>query len=124
MKKNNLIIIGILVVFVVVVIVTLNIALKNNKYVDNTLTMENINEIEARISEGALIKVKDFEEYKLDSTRQDGNYTVYLYNVNDKYRVEVVARKELVVSIKLINKVTERYTDIMINSLEQFLVND
>ena len=124
MKKNNLIIIGILVVIVVVVIVTLNRALKNNKYVDNTLTMENINEIEARISEGDLIKVKDFEEYKLDSTRQDGNYTVYLYNVNDKYRVEVVARKELVVSIKLINKVTERYTDIMINSLEQFLVND
>lgn len=124
MKKNNIIILAILIVFVIVVIITLNFALKNRKYTDNTLTLDNLTTIESKISEGKIIKIEDFEKYKLDNTKEEGSITTYFYNVNDKYKVEVIARNELVIGIKLINKVTEVYVDIMNDSLEEFLAND
>lgn len=124
MKKNNIIILAILIVFVIVVIITLNFALKNRKYTDNTLTLDNLATIESKISEGKIIKIEDFEKYKLDNTKEEGSITTYFYNVNDKYKVEVIARNELVIGIKLINKVTEVYVDIMNDSLEEFLAND
>lgn len=124
MKKNNIIILAILVIFIIVVIITFNIALKNRKYVDNTLTIDNLTEIENKISEGKVIRITEFEEYKLDTTREEGELTIYLYNVNDKYRVEVIVREELVLSVRLINKVTEVSVDLMTQSLEEFLIND
>lgn len=124
MKKNNIIILSILIFFVIVVIITLNFALKNMKYTDNTLTLDNLTTIESKISERKIIKIKDFEKYKLDNTKEEGSITTYFYNVNDKYKVEVIARNELVIGIKLINKVTEVYVDIMNDSLEEFLAND
>jgi len=124
MKKNNIIIIAILILFVIVVFFTLSIALKNRKYIDNNLTLEYLEEIVTKISDGENIKVVDFEKFELDNTINKGDLNTYLYNINDKYRVEIIAKNDLVLSIKVINKVTEVYVDIMVDSLEIFLRND
>lgn len=124
MKKNDIIILAIFIVFIIVVIITFNVALKNRKYTDNTLTLDNLTTIESKISENKIIKIEDFEKYKLDNKKEEGSITTYFYNINDKYRVEVIARNGIVISIKLINKVTEAYVDIMVDSLEIFLIND
>ena len=124
MKKNDIIILAIFIVFIIVVIITFNVSLKNRKYTDNTLTLDNLTTIESKISENKIIKIEDFEKYKLDNKKEEGSITTYFYNINDKYRVEVIARNGIVISIKLINKVTEAYVDIMVDSLEIFLIND
>lgn len=124
MKKNNIIIVAILIIFVIVVFFTLSIALKNRKHIDNTLTLEYLEEIETKISNGDAIKMVDFEKFKLDNTLNKGNLNTYLYNINDKYRVEITAKNDIVLSIKVINKVTEVYIDMMVDSLETFLIND
>ena len=124
MKKNNIIIVAILIIFVIVVFFTLSIALKNRKHIDNTLTLEYLEEIETKISNGDVIKIVDFEKFKLDNTLNKGNLNTYLYNINDKYRVEITAKNDIVLSIKVINKVTEVYIDMMVDSLETFLIND
>ena len=124
MKKNNIIIVAILIIFVIVVFFTLSIALKNRKHIDNTLTLEYLEEVEVKISNGDVIKIVDFEKFKLDNTLNKGNLNTYLYNINDKYRVEITAKNDIVLSIKVINKVTEIYIDMMVDSLETFLIND
>lgn len=124
MKKNNIIIVAILIIFIIVVFFTLSIALKNRKHIDNTLTLEYLEEIETKISNGDVIKIVDFEKFKLDNTLNKGNLNTYLYNINDKYRVEITAKNDIVLSIKVINKVTEVYIDMMVDSLETFLIND
>lgn len=124
MKKNNIIIVAILIIFVIVVFFTLSIALKNRKHIDNTLTLEYLEEVEVKISNGDVIKIVDFEKFKLDNTLNKGNLNTYLYNINDKYRVEITAKNDIVLSIKVINKVTEVYIDMMVDSLETFLIND
>lgn len=124
MKKNNIIIVAILIIFVIVVFFTLSIALKNRKHIDNTLTLEYLEEVEVKISNGDVIKMVDFEKFKLDNTLNKGNLNTYLYNINDKYRVEITAKNDIVLSIKVINKVTEVYIDMMVDSLETFLIND
>lgn len=124
MKKNNIIIVAILIIFVIVVFFTLSIALKNRKHIDNTLTLEYLEEIETKISNDDVIKIVDFEKFKLDNTLNKGNLNTYLYNINDKYRVEITAKNDIVLSIKVINKVTEVYIDMMVDSLETFLIND
>lgn len=124
MKKNNIIIVAILIIFVIVVFFTLSIALKNRKHIDNTLTLEYLEEVEVKISNGDVIKMVDFEKFKLDNTLNKGNLNTYLYNINDKYRVEITAKNDIVLSIKVINKVTEIYIDMMVDSLETFLIND
>ena len=124
MKKNNIMIVAILIIFVIVVFFTLSIALKNRKHIDNTLTLEYLEEVEVKISNGDVIKIVDFEKFKLDNTLNKGNLNTYLYNINDKYRVEITAKNDIVLSIKVINKVTEVYIDMMVDSLETFLIND
>ena len=124
MKKNNIIILSIIIVFIIVISITLNIALKNRKYIDNTLTLEYLDTIEAKIAAGEIIKIEDFEQFKLDKTDVKGSVTTYFYNINDKYRVEIMAKNDIVNSIKVINKVTEVYIDMMVDSLEIFLIND
>ena len=124
MKKNNIIIVAILIIFVIVVFFTLSIALKNRKHIDNTLTLEYLEEVEVKISNSDVIKMVDFEKFKLDNTLNKGNLNTYLYNINDKYRVEITAKNDIVLSIKVINKVTEVYIDMMVDSLETFLIND
>ena len=124
MKKNNIIIVAILIIFIIVVFFTLSIALKNRKHIDNTLTLEYLEEVEVKISNGDVIKIVDFEKFKLDNTLNKGNLNTYLYNINDKYRVEITAKNDIVLSIKVINKVTEVYVDVMVDSLEIFLIND
>lgn len=124
MKKNNIIIVAILIIFIIVVFFTLSIALKNRKHIDNTLTLEYLEEVEVKISNGDVIKIVDFEKFKLDNTLNKGNLNTYLYNINDKYRVEITAKNDIVLSIKVINKVTEVYIDMMVDSLETFLIND
>ena len=124
MKKNNIIIVAILIIFVIVVFFTLSIALKNRKHIDNTLTLEYLEEVEVKISNSDVIKMVDFEKFKLDNTLNKGNLNTYLYNINDKYRVEITAKNDIVLSIKVINKVTEVYMDMMVDSLETFLIND
>lgn len=124
MKKNSVVIISMLVVFVIVVVITLNIAFRNRKYIDNSLTLEYLETIENKISNNKIIKIDEFEKFELDNTIPNGNSTTYLYNINDKYRVEIIAKNDIVVSIKVINKVTEVYIDMMVDSLEIFLIND
>ena len=124
MKKNNIIIVSILIIFAIVVFITLNVALKSTKNIDNVLTLEYLENIENKISNNEVIKISEFEKFELSDTKQNGKFTTYMYNINDKYKAEIVVKNDIVVSLKIINKVTEVYVDMMVDSLEIFLIND
>lgn len=121
MKKNNVILIS---AFVLIVAIILIVTIVNRKPMDNTLKIEDVQKIEQDISSGKKITLSRFEDFMQESARQEGNYNIYRYNVNDKYRVEVVEKEERVVAIKVINKVSEKFVELYTDSLEQFLLLD
>ena len=94
---------------------------KNEKYIDKSITMEDLQNIDNNIKEGKLITIDEFKQYELKDEELENGQTKYIYNMNDKYQVEVIERNQRIVSIVLKNKVTYTSVDIIYSSLTRFL---
>ena len=77
--------------------------------------------IDNNIKEGKLITIDEFKQYELKDEELENGQTKYIYNMNDKYQVEVIERNQRIVSIVLKNKVTYTSVDIICSSLTRFL---
>lgn len=120
--KNNKIILSILFIFIIIVIITLIFTLKNKAYQTNNITMDYVSDIYNKIKNGETITFeKYFKNYKPMEVNEYEYYTTYVYNVNDKFYLEVILNNDIIANINLINWETEEYIDLMTNSLEEFL---
>ena len=95
--------------------------LADEKYIDKSITMEDLQNIDNNIKEGKLITIDEFKQYELKDEELENGQTKYIYNMNDKYQVEVIERNQRIVSIVLKNKVTYTSVDIIYSSLTRFL---
>ena len=84
--------------------------------------MDYVSDIYNKIKNGETITFeKYFKNYKPMEVNEYEYYTTYVYNVNDKFYLEVILNNDIIANINLINWETEEYIDLMTNSLEEFL---
>lgn len=121
MKKSKYIILICLTILIVAIVTIMLIVRKNEKYIDKSITMEDLQNIDNNIKEGKLITIDEFKQYELKDEELENGQTKYIYNMNDKYQVEVIERNQRIVSIVLKNKVTYTSVDIIYSSLTRFL---
>lgn len=121
MKKSKYIILICLIILIVAIVTIMLIVRKNEKYIDKSITMEDLQNIDNNIKEGKLITIDEFKQYELKDEELENVQTKYIYNMNDKYQVEVIERNQRIVSIVLKNKVTYTSVDIIYSSLTRFL---
>lgn len=121
MKKSKYIILICLIILIVAIVTIMLIVRKNEKYIDKSITMEDLQNIDNNIKEGKLITIDEFKQYELKDEELENGQTKYIYNMNDKYQVEVIERNQRIVSVVLKNKVTYTSVDIMYSSLTRFL---
>lgn len=121
MKKSKYIILICLIILIVAIVTIMLIVRKNEKYIDKSITMEDLQNIDNNIKEGKLITIDEFKQYELKDEELENGQTKYIYNMNDKYQVEVIERNQRIVSIVLKNKVTYTSVDIIYSSLTRFL---
>lgn len=124
MRKNKFFIAISVLILVLAIIIVWLIVIKNEKYVDNSITMEDLTSINYRIKNGENITIKDFKEFELKDKEDGDTVTKYIYNMNSKYEVLVMENNGRIVSIVLNNKVTYTSVDIMYSSLENFLATE
>lgn len=121
MKKSKYIILICLIILIVAIVTIMLIVRKNEKYIDKSITMEDLQNIDNNIKEGKQITIDEFKQYELKDEELENGQTKYIYNMNDKYQVEVIERNQRIVSIVLKNKVTYTSVDIIYSSLTRFL---
>ena len=121
MKKSKYIILICLIILIVAIVTIILIVRKNEKYIDKSITMEDLQNIDNNIKEGKQITIDEFKQYELKDEELENGQTKYIYNMNDKYQVEVIERNQRIVSIVLKNKVTYTSVDIIYSSLTRFL---
>lgn len=121
MKKSKYIILICLIILIVAIVTIMLIVRKNEKYIDKSITMEDLQNIDNNIKEGKLITIDEFKQYELKDEELENGQTKYIYNMNDKYQIEVIERNQRIVSIVLKNKVTYTSVDIIYSSLTRFL---
>lgn len=121
MKKSKYIILICLIILIVAIVTIMLIVRKNEKYIDKSITMEDLQNIDNNIKEGKLITIDEFKQYELKDEELENGQTKYIYNMNDKYQVEVIERNQRIVSIVLKNKVTYTSVDVIYSSLTRFL---
>ena len=121
MKKSKYIILICLIILIVAIVTIMLIVRKNEKYIDKSITMEDLQNIDNNIKEGKQITIDEFKQYELKDEELENGQTKYIYNMNDKYQVEVIERNQRIVSIVLKNKVTYTSVDIIYSSLTSFL---
>ncbi|MGN1012515.1 MAG: hypothetical protein ACI4ON_01635 [Clostridia bacterium] len=121
MKKSKYIILICLIILIVAIVTIMLIVRKNEKYIDKSITMEDLQNIDNNIKEGKLITIDEFKQYELKDEELENGQKKYIYNMNDKYQVEVIERNQRIVSVILKNKVTYTSVDIMYSSLTRFL---
>ena len=121
MKKSKYIILICLIILIVAIVTIMLIVRKNEKYIDKSITMGDLQNIDNNIKEGKLITIDEFKQYELKDEELENGQTKYIYNMNDKYQVEVIERNQRIVSIVLKNKVTYTSVDIIYSSLTRFL---
>lgn len=121
MKKSKYIILICLIILIVAIVTIMLIVRKNEKYIDKSITMEDLQNIDNNIKEGKLITIDEFKQYELKDEELENVQTKYIYNMNDKYQVEVIERNQRIVSIVLKNKVTYTSVDLIYSSLTRFL---
>ena len=102
--KNKKIILSILFIFIIIVIITLIFTLKNKAYQTNNITMDYVSDIYNKIKNGETITFeKYFKNYKPMEVNEYEYYTTYVYNVNDKFYLEVILNNDIIANINLIN---------------------
>lgn len=126
MTKNNKIFTIIFFVFIFLIIVISSIFIyKNLTYYKDILSIDDVIDINNKINANEKINMTYFKNFKLDNKEEKNGFTTYTYDMGSKYQFEVsVARDNKIIEMKLVNKVTYDYVNILRDSLDKFLQFD